>query len=288
MGGWVSLNGQLVSAADACVAVSDAAFLWGVGLFETLRAYGGRPFRLGMHVDRMRRSAHLLGWQRIPASDTLVAATQQVLTASELADARLRLTVTPGVVRAGADEPDPPTIVATAAPLPAELASHAEHGVTVVWSVVRQNPHDPTVGHKTTSYLPRLVAQHTARARGAFEALWLTPGGHVAEGAVSNVFAVRDRQLLTPPLETPVLPGVTRALVLELAAGLGIGAAEQALTANEILAADEVFLTNSLIEVMPVARIEDVTIGAGRPGPVTGALALAYRELVTRECGRSA
>ncbi len=158
-------------------------------------------------------------------------------------------------------------------------------GITVVVADCRQSRTDPTVGHKTTSYFARLASLRAAHANGAMEALWFTPEGHLAEGAISNVFAVRDEELWTPPLDTPVLPGITRAAVIELAASLDIPVREQALTLEDTRAADELFLTNSMMEVMPVVRIGRDPIGNEKPGEVTRKLAVAYSDLVARECG---
>jgi branched-chain amino acid aminotransferase len=160
-----------------------------------------------------------------------------------------------------------------------------ERGATVVVSRYRQSRFDPTVGHKTTSYFARLAALREAHAAGALEALWLDDKGQVAEGAISSVFAVRGGRVHTPALDTPILPGITRAAVLELAAELQVAVEESALAVADLCAAEEVFLTNSMMEVMPVVRVGTERIGAGRPGELTRRLALAYAQWVREECG---
>ena len=282
---WVCLNGTLMPAEDARVSVFDSGFMQGVGLFETMRTYNGQVFRLERHLDRLVESARALGWTVIPDSDVLEDNINQVLSSMPSPEARVRLTVTTGSLRAGAGAEPALTIVAMASPgerYPAELYTQ---GVTVALSNWRQSGCDPTVGHKTTSYFGRLAALREAHAQGAFEALWLTPEEYVAEGAISNVFVVQDGQLLTPPLDTPVLPGITRATVIELAVEQDVPVREKELTVEDVRQADEVFLTNSMMEVMPVVRVGRDPVGNEKPGELTRELAVEYGKLLDRECG---
>lgn len=282
---WVSLNGTLVPAEEARVSVFDSGFMQGIGLFETMRAYDGRAFRLQRHLDRLLDSARELGWAVIPDPDDLVENVQQVLSASAGADARVRLTVTTGSLHAGPEDAPRLTIVATAAPLEKYPDECYTKGVTVVVADYRQSGHDPTAGHKTTSYFSRLASLRRAHARSAFETLWFTPDDYLAEAAISLVFVVRDELLLTPPLDTPVLPGITRAAVMELAVELDIPVREKALTLDDVLSSEEMFLTNSMIELIPVVRIGREVIGNEKPGEITRKLAVAYTELTMRETG---
>ncbi len=169
------------------------------------------------------------------------------------------------------------TTKATVDPIPSQRA--------VMVSTFRQSPDDPIAGHKTTAYLPRLLALREAQHARCMEAIWFTTGNTLAEGSISNVFTVRDDMLSTPPLDTPVLPGIARGVVLELAARLGLKAREAALTIDDLLDADEVFLTNAIMQVMPVVRVEMHDIGKGTVGPVAKRLGEAYREVVRKECG---
>ena len=272
----VYLNGELVSVSAARVSVSSPALQHGVGLFETLRAYDGRPFALERHVARMRASAVKLDMPVDGALDEVATAVEQVLAANRLANARVRFTVAPP----GPQETPPrPLLLVMAqetAGYPAELY---ERGMTVCLADrFRQSPWDPLAGHKTTSYCPRLVALRQAQAKGCGEALWATPANLLAEGSLSNLFLVKGGRLKTPPLDTPVLPGVTRAIVLELAQAGGIPADEAPCSIDDLLDADEVFLTNAIMEVMPVSRVERRGIGGEKPGDVTRALAEAYRK----------
>ena len=284
---WVSLNGRLMPADQAQISVFDSGFMQGVGLFETMRAYGGRVFRLERHLDRLANSARELGWLVVPDVDELRDNVEQVVSATEAEDARVRLTVTTGTLRPSEQEQPELTVVATAsagAKYPQECYTK---GVTVLVSEYRQNGEDPTVGHKTTSYFSRLASLRQAHAHGAFEALWLTPDERLAEGAISSVFLVEGQRLLTPPLDTPVLPGITRATVIELAVELGIPVREQELRLAELLEADEAFLTNSLMELIPVVRVGREPIGSEKPGETTAELHAAYGRLAEQECAHA-
>lgn len=282
---WVSLNGMLMPAEEARISVFDAGFMQGIGLFETMRAYDGHVFRLQQHLDRLTNSARALGWTVLPETEDLADNVRQVLSATAGADARVRLTVTTGSLHAGAADTPELTVVATAAPGERYPDECYIKGVTVVVSGYRQHASDPTIGHKTTSYFARLASLRAAHAQLAFEALWFTPEDYLAEGAISSVFVVRDECLLTPPLDTPVLPGITRAAVIELAVELDIPVREQPLTLGDVMASEEAFLTNSMMEAVPVVRIGREPIGNEKPGETTRKLAVAYGELIDREGG---
>lgn len=281
---WVSINGVLTAADEARVSAFDSGFLQGIGLFETMRAYQGRVFRMQQHIDRLIRSARKLGWGILPDGDQLTAAVEQVIGATEIDEARVRLTVTTGSLRASAEDVAL-TIVASAsagARYPDECYTK---GVTAIISPYRQTAAEPTTGHKTTSYFNRLAALREAHAVGAFEALWLTPENRVAEGCISSLFLVIDEELVTPPLETPVLPGITRAAVLELAVAEGIPAREETLTLEDLRNCDEAFLASSLMEIVPVVRVGRDAIGNEKIGDTTRALGAAFHNLVGSELG---
>jgi len=283
-GAKVWLNGELIDWDAARVSAMDAGFLHGVGLFETLRAYNGRIFRLEAHYERLRRSATALRLPLLPDAERFRRALEEVLAANGLSDARLRLTVTPGRTQRPDDSgmPVTPTILATATAVSAYPREFYEKGMTVLISAYRQSKGDPLAGHKTTSYWPRLTALREAHEAGCGEALWFTPENLLAEACMSNIFVVRGDVIQTPPLDTPVLPGIVRNLILELAARDGRTAREARLTIHDLLDADEVFLTNSVMEVMPVCRVERRAIGTEKPGPVTAWAADQYRAAVAR------
>ncbi len=283
---WVSINGVLMAADEAKISAFDSGFLQGIGLFETMRAYQGRVFRLEQHIDRLIQSARKLGWGVLPDDEQLATAIEQVIGAAESNDARVRLTVTTGSLRATAGEPDVGlTVVASAAPGARYPDECYTKGVTILLSPYRQPVAEPTAGHKTTSYFNRLAALREAHAAGAFEALWLTAEGRLAEGCISSLFLVIDEELVTPPLDTPILPGITRAAVLELAVAEGIPAREEPLTLEDLRNCDEAFLTSSLMELVPVVRVGRDAIGNEKIGDTTRTLGEAFHNLVGTELG---
>lgn len=279
-------NGHWIEAADASVSVFDGGWLHGAGLFETMRAEFGTVFRLDAHLDRLMNSAAKLLFPIERPDLPLTADIATLLRRNGLSEARVRLTVTSG--RADGAEPagDRPrlTVVITAAPLTEYPAEWRERGLAVIVSPYRQNPDDPLTGHKSTSYLARLIALREAHGHQCGEALWFTPANRLAEGCLSNVFVVKDQALRTPPLNTPVLPGIARSVVLEMAIEQAVNLEERPLTIDDLLDADEVFLTNSIMQVMPVGRVERKNIGTGLPGEMTRRLAEGYRKKVASEC----
>jgi len=287
----VFVNGEFLPAEQARLSVWEGGWLHGAGLFETMRAFRGRIFRLDAHLERMMDSAVKLLFSVERPDLPLTTDFDTLLERNGLGDARVRLTVSAGPLVGGdarpadqeADRPRP-TVCATAAPLTGYPAELRTRGMTVALSPFKVSPSDPVAGHKCTSYLPRLLALRDAHARKCGEALWFTTGNLLSEGSISNVFLVSGGRLMTPPTDTPALRGITRATVLELARQAGIETAAKPLTIDNLLDADEVFLTNSIMEVMPVCRVERHDIGQGRPGPITKRLAEEYRQLLEKEC----
>lgn len=279
------INGKFVEGDDAQISVFDFGLQLGIGLFETLRTYSGRFFRLEDHIARMLASAaELRIGVGLTAHDFAVAA-QQTVQRNGLADARVRITVTPGRRPAGppgatAAAQALPTTIITAAPFEPYPAELYRDGMTVVISDIRQNETDPAGRHKTIAYLTRMLARDDARKKGAGEALFFNTQKHLAEGAITNVFLVLDDELATPDIASGVLAGITRKVVLELAAAAGIKAAERTLAIQDVLKAKEVFLTNSAMELLPVSHVERHAVGDGKPGPVYKRLHEAYRAAV--------
>jgi len=278
----VYLNGQLVSGGEARVWVSNPSFLHGVGLFETLRVYDGKPFRLSEHLDRLAASARRFSMPLADVLDKIPSAVDEVLLVNRLTGARVRITVTPP----GTSEPaDQVTLLVRAEATTGYPPELYERGMTVcVQHQFRQSAHDPLAGHKTTSYFPRLLALRDAQDKQCGEALWFTPDNLLAEGCMTSVFLVKNETLITPPLDTPVLPGVTRAAVIELAGNQNVPCEQRACTIDDLLGAEEVFLTNAIMEVMPVTRVERHAVGNEKPGPLTRSLHDAYRQSVIAAC----
>ncbi len=276
----VYLNGMIVRAEEARINVYDVGLLHGASSFTTLRAHNGKPFRLEAHLHRLACDVEALG-MRIPVDRELLSgALTELLDANELSEARCRITLTPGI--AGADSP---TTLITADPLPAYPDRWYSDGLVVAVAEQKQLADNPTFGHKTGCYLPRMLALRKAAEKGAEEALWFTTENYLAESCMCNVFLALDGQVWTPPLETPVLPGTVRQVVLELCRQGQIPAHEdRPLTVKEMLAAEEVFLTGSTTGLRPVVQIEKHQVGNGRPGEVTATMSEAYKRLLDAEC----
>ncbi|MBM4019323.1 MAG: hypothetical protein FJ288_13545, partial [Planctomycetes bacterium] len=285
-------SGRIVPEREAAVAALNSGLLLGAGLFETLRTYGGRPLRLRQHLARLRASGRVFCISPGESDDEIAAVIARLIEANGIPDARIRITATRGPLGEGISEGEAPpaTLLVTAggpASYPPELY---ERGATAVVSDIRANETDPRTFHKTTNFLANMLALQDARRARAAEALRFNSKNRLAEGAISNVFIVSGGRLLTPPVEDGLLAGITRAAVLELAAEMDVPAEQRSLTIHDLLDAEEVFLTNSIMEVMPVGRIERHEVGPkgdqsrlGLPGPVTRRLAQGYKALVARE-----
>jgi branched-chain amino acid aminotransferase len=274
---WIHLNGRLVAPGEGRIDPADRGLLLADGLFETLRAYGGRPFRLEAHLTRLADGAAVIGLAMPPAAE-IAAAVGATLTANGLEDAAIRITLTRGSGPRGLLPPPDakPTLLVAAHPLPASLPA----ATTACIVAPRRNEQSPLSRLKSLAYLDNILALREAVARGCDEAILLNTAGRLASGSRSNLFLVLDDTLSTPPPVEGVLPGIARQTVLDLAAGQGMPTQEMPLTLADIARASEAFLTNSLLEVVPLARIEDRTLA---PGPAGAELACLYRQLATRD-----
>jgi len=285
----VWINGQFVAPSEARVAVFDAGLQHGVGLFETMLACGpeGRVFRIDRHLSRLERSAAELGLTEALKVRALAELVEHVVARSELTGedrtkrARVRLTVTAGdlnMLSRAAKAPVDPTVMIHVQPATEYPGEMFEHGVTAVIADTKANPLNGFEGHKTLNYWWRLRELQRAASAGAGEAIVLQVTNHLCGGAVSNLFAVKDGVLHTPTargeetdgaVPSPVLPGVARGTVIEIAKERKLGWTTRLMGVADALDADEVFLTNSSWGVLPVTRIEKKTIGSGDVGPVT-------------------
>ncbi len=277
----VHLNGSLVPLSQARLSPLDHGFLYGYGLFETMRAYSGHIFRLEAHLARLRRAAASLGLELDHLPD-MTQALYDTLDANHLGAARIRLTLS-----GGPGEPVPdmaacrePTLLITAREYLPHADSVYRQGFRVTVSAISRNARSPLSRLKSLSYLDNLLARRESRLAGADEAIMLNERGFVAEGSTSNVFLVSGNALRTPGEDSGILPGVTRSVVLELARSAGLAAVEEEMAPGEFALADEAFCTNSLIEIMPITAFGGEAIGRGVPGEVTARLTAAYRELV--------
>jgi branched-subunit amino acid aminotransferase/4-amino-4-deoxychorismate lyase len=209
----------------------------------------------------------------------------KVLKANGLTDARLRLTLTAGPMSASEDK-SKPTLLITAIDLQPYPAEYYQKGVLAVLCPFRQNVTEPIFGHKTTSYFSRMLALQMAHQKKAAEAIWFTTTNLLAEGCISNVFLIKDSVIYTPLLATPVLAGVARKAVCKIAADNSVKLVEKDLGIDELLAADEIFLTNVIMKIMPVNSVEKHTVGNGSVGPVTKKMQKLFDNFVETRCSK--
>jgi branched-chain amino acid aminotransferase len=259
----VWIDGRLARGEDARISLFDRGARDGEGLFETLRTYGGRPFLWERHIERLVLSAAELGFPVPPAPATLRAAVEELLAAQDLADAVVRLTVTRGVP---GGRPTRAGCWIEAEPLAARLWRGVRSGQAT--GVTSKTPFEPgPLGrHKTTSRLAYHLAREEARAARADEAILISPRGRALEGAASNLFAVLDGQAVTPPPWTGILPGITRRWALAALDELGVESVERELPRDELDRASEIFLTNAVQEVVPLAALDGRALPPSRIG----------------------
>jgi branched-chain amino acid aminotransferase len=286
----VYINGSLVPRSEARISVSDHGFLYGYGLFETMRAYNGTVFLLERHLDRLLKSAKSIGINL--SGIDLSQACKDTVEANGLQSARIRLTVSNGDSDAlpWKETDSRPTLVITARnyqPFPPEVY---EKGFRVGVSSYQRSRHSSLSGIKATNYLVNVLARHEATLNGLDEALLLNEDGYLTEGSTSNIFFVKSSGLVTPPLDSGILPGITRNLVIEIAGKLGIKVTEENISLTDLSQFQEAFLTASTMEIMPLIMIkgqdrEENIIGSGEPGATMKRLMAAYKERVKQETG---
>ncbi|MFO8058705.1 MAG: aminotransferase class IV [bacterium] len=276
---YIVLNGKLVEKEKACLPVDDRGFLLGDGVFETMRSYGRKLFRYEDHLKRLENACHALSLNP-PASHELDSMIGELFKKNELDSARVRLTVTRGRHTGGMGlyNSEESTLIITAEPLPPALLERDRPPVSLAGADVYFTNDNPIYKHKTINRLPHLSARTQAEKKGADEALILDHMGNVACTSTGNLFAVQYEQLFTAPLTGPVLPGITRKTVLELAREEGIPLREDFFSPLLPASADELFMTNSVQEIVPVVKVNDTQVGSGRPGPVTLKLMDKYRQ----------
>jgi branched-chain amino acid aminotransferase len=278
----VSLDGRIVPPELASVSVFDRGFLYGDSVFEVLRTYGGVLFGFEEHLARLARSAELA---LIAFSDVELLRREilAVVAATGNAETYIRVVVTRGTGEALGLDPAlarAPLRVVLATDVPPMPAAMYERGIGVItYRTQRVSEGTSAVGAKLGNYLLSILATEAAKRVGADEALILDVRGQVVEGTTSNVFLVRGGTLVTPPDEAGLLAGITRAKVLGLARGLGIGVELRTFAPSELGSADEVFITSSIRELVPVISADGAPAGQGRPGPLTTKLLAAYRAL---------
>lgn len=275
------LNGAFVEESAAMVPILDRGFLYGDSLFETLRVANGRPFRWPLHVERLRKGTEFLGIALVQTPKELRSVMGEIILRNRQPECLLRVTLSRGVGCRGYSPRDagPPTLAMTVHELPTVLPE-AEDGWRVGTSSFRLPANDRLAAHKTGSRLRNVLARAEAEARGHHEALLLNTNSEVVEAAAANIFWIRRDVVTTSPAALGALPGITRAVVLELCAALGVATQKRVATLDGFRSAEAVFLTNSGLGIINVASIDDI----GFPGsPLVARLSEAYQELLRRE-----
>jgi len=279
----VSMNGRLVPEDEARVSVFDHGLLYGDGVFEGLRAYSGRVFRLREHLERLWASARAICLEIPTTPEQLGRAIEETLAANGLADGYVRVVITRGAGSLGLDpgrtrDPQVIVIADTIALYPPELTARGLRLVTAATQRSHSAALSPRI--KSLNYLNNIMAKLEGQQAGCVEALMLNHKGEVAECTADNVFVVRGGRLLTPPPDAGILEGITRGAVMDLALSAGIDCREATLTRHDIYTADECFITGTAAEVVPVVELDGRKIGSGTPGPVTLRLQAAFHALV--------
>ncbi len=283
MAATVNVNGRISAEHEAVIPVFDHGFLYGEGVYETLRTYGGDLFLFDLHLRRLRNSARLIELAIPFSDDELAARIRDTTTAAKLdgMEAYVRVLVTRGVGDLTYDlraTPEPSWVIIVK-PLPSPAVEAYEHGVKVVLvDVVRNHPLSVNPMIKSNNLMNQALAAQQALKRGGFEAVLRNYRGELTEGATSNLFIVNNGTVLTPPIECGLLPGITREFLFEIGRDVGVEIREQVLRDDDLFGADEAFLTSTTREVLPTVGVDERIIGNGRPGAVTWKLLKAFRD----------
>ena len=281
----VMIDGAIVSGERATISVFDRGFLYGDSVFETIRTYGGKPFALGEHLARLELSAGRVFIELPVSGSVLRREIEAAIASAQNEESYIRVMVTRGSGPLGLDfdQVKNPVRVVIVGPLVPPPPEAYRLGIGAVGYRTRRAAEDTdAVGAKVGNYLVAVLAMREARQAGAAEAFIVDGAGNVVEGATSNVFVVEGRSLVTPPEDAGILAGITRRHVLEVAAELGLAVRLEALPFERVLGADEVFISSSIRELLPVVSVDGRPIGSGAPGAKTIALLQGFREKVKK------
>ena len=282
----IYISGKFYDKEDAKISVYDHGFLYGDGVFEGMRSYGGKVFRLAQHLDRLWASAKAI-WLTIPMTQqALGQAVYDTLAINGIKDGYIRLVVTRGAGALGLDpnKCSDPQVVIIADHIQLYPRELYEKGLEIITaSTIRNHSAALSPRIKSLNYLNNILAKIEGLQAGCVEALMLNAKGEVAECTGDNVFIVRKGTLMTPPIDAGILEGITRQAVIELAQAAGLPVQQIALTRHDLFIADECFLTGTAAEIIPVVKLDSRTIGTGQPGPITRQLMQQFAELTRRE-----
>ncbi|HEY2569035.1 MAG TPA: branched-chain-amino-acid transaminase [Candidatus Udaeobacter sp.] len=283
----IYIDGKFYAEAEAKISVFDHGLLYGDGVFEGIRFYNGRVFRLEEHLERLWDSARSICLEVPMTMRAMTEAVLETIRQNHLRDGYIRLLVTRGIGNLGLNPTQckSPSVIIIAATIALYHEDFYRKGLTVVTCATRRsNPAALNPAVKSLNYLNNVMARIEANLAGADEALMLNDAGNVAECTADNVFIVKHGQISTPPVTAGALRGITRSLAFEIAAELGIGVKEADITRHDVFVADECFLTGTAAEIVPVVVVDGRSIGNGKPGPITTRIIAKFRE-VTRETG---
>ena len=277
----IYVNGEYYPKSQAKISVYDHGLLYGDGIYEAIREYDGVIFKLKEHIDRLYESAKSIKLDLGMSKEEMEKLVIETVKKNGYKDAYIRIVATRGAGRMGVDPRncDKPTIIIIAEPRKPFLK---KEGVEAITASVRRVPSwalDPKI--KTLNYLNNVLAKIEAINAGVDEAIMLNEHGYVTEASTENIFIVKNRKLITPPLEAGILRGITRETVMELAKELGYECEERNLTPHDLYNADEVFVTGTAAEIVPIIKIDGRVIGDGKPGPVTKELMKKFEEIRT-------
>jgi branched-chain amino acid aminotransferase len=285
----VYLNGEFVPLSQAKVSILDRGFCYGDALFETMRVYSGKIFRLDLHLDRLERGAHQI-FMKLPESrESIQKILYETFNRNQGADAVIRMTISRGEGILGKlwQSDASPTLAVHVRPYSAPPDEWYQNGVPI--SLIPNSAAKPgglQEQIKSANYISQILARKQAEDQNSVDGIMINEQGEVCDGTISNIFIVKEGKLYTPVVNSYVLAGVTRQVVLKLATEAGISYKEKSITADDVLQGDELFLTNTGWEILPVTRVDGKTISSGQPGPLTQALCQEFRKCVDAEIGR--
>lgn len=284
MSRYLYFNNQCLPESETRIPAFCRGLLYGDGLFETVRVYSGKPFRLDDHLQRLFAGLNHIGITDICLLKKINAAVTELLNCSSLANASLKIVV----FRQGSEwiDPEPESTAdffITIRPFDIERKKLCERGISAFVASSRRNNFSSVCSLKSLNCLENILGRVEARQHGADEAIFLNCNGFLAEGSISNIFLIKNNILYTPPPQAGILKGITRDIVLALAGKLSITFFETDILINELIHADEAFCTNSIMEIMPLLSVNNEQIGIGTPGIITSGLMNAYTDLVRKE-----
>ena len=279
----IYINGKFFDKADAKISVFDHGLLYGDGIFEGMRIYDGRVFRLRQHLDRLYDSAKAIKLEMPLTFEQMMDATRNAVEVNQKKDGYIRLVVTRGAGSLGLDprKASNPQVIIIVDDIKLYPQEMYDNGLCIVTaSTIRNHPNSLNPRIKSLNYLSSILAQIECIEAGCVEALMLNHKGEVAECSADNIFIVKHGVVKTPPPEAGILEGITRGAVMELASKAGITVQETALTRFDVYGADECFLTGTAAELCPVVKVDGRAIGTGKPGPITKRLHERFHQLV--------